>query len=1144
MMKQLEPRPSQRKAILRAGAAFLGIFGLVPFAYSAGEEARRDIQYSQLLNDMGFFDFSERFLNTRITENGADRVTYNVQLADTLLSQNKFDDAKKIIDSVPKNSPEYYDGAGALGVYYFQHQDKEKALLYLEPMYEYYKKNKVDPSLHERPLAALLNTYYQTGKDSKAQELLEWTQGGDADRRASGFNKAMMQMSQADNLRQAEQRILDAYEHKIANAKTDKSKSSEITSLASKVSDLLDKIARKDGNVENNRKQLEDTLKRIGDLLGMDMDPVRRIYSMDAERRARMIRLKNRRQLNKNDLESLKKVSKDDWHSLMTAACMDFLGMQWGGQNIMTAYASAQCSRCFYLLGLYEDAAEEILRYADLYDAADAALEEINRKSESPSADAKYWSGKANKAIADSAYADRSKSSEKKQQAQTYYTRAFKYFGKLVKYYPGYPEILDAYEDFKLVTSRLSDLNPTKKASYQKEFAQVPVPKAPENKHLVSAWAEQNFISKQYDLVLEELLPVLSSHHGGPAGMSELLNKIVLSYAYLGDTLRASIFGSYMATSLEQDDFVSTALMNAGHLAWDQAGKEKDEVKAAQMRSDAMELYRNFLNVDLLNPMSANVALRVARERFNTIARVAEKLNSSSDQTVRARLRLEYDDAIENALNAYGLIFKNFGSNGAFIAEAYLRSADCYTLVDKFEDSVAMLRKYMEVGVDNPAVIAVARENISEMLSRQGAKLKDRAENMRESGEADGAAKADALLAESKKIYLDAVANLREFDKEQQAGRYKEAAKDPVFEKTVKRAAALLPWLYDGAGDQDKAIAEFRNYVKKYPKDSLTPAFLMRIGVIQVEQGKQEDARKTLTDLVAQYPDAAEAKNAKFYLARNLYQNGSQGAAVSLFESIVNSAEARNLSISSLRWLTDNLPSCSDPSQAKSACAIALKVGEQLLQKITDPNLLDWFSADRAAELTRDKAQQAKVLARIEQKILIGAGIAAAGCGDYAKSITYLERIELIDAKTPYFFEVHFAMAETYFKQGKNDDGRRELAKISTRASQLNDFATYNKAQVLCGESYLKDNAVNKADACFSIVALSADGGEEAGAPKKDASPEEMQYLEQAVYRYAYTSALLGKNAERDSASALYRKLWPEGKFLKDLDSLPASQAQ
>ena len=160
----------------------------------------------------------------------------------------------------------------------------------------------------------------------------------------------------------------------------------------------------------------------------------------------------------------------------------------------------------------------------------------------------------------------------------------------------------------------------------------------------------------------------------------------------------------------------------------------------------------------------------------------------------------------------------------------------------------------------------------------------------------------------------------------------------------------------------------------------------------------------------------------------------------------------------------------------------------------------------------------------------------------------------MLEKDSPYFYDMHFAMAEARELQGRAEEARTELAKISVRANQTANFELYNKAQVLTGESFLKSGAINKAYACFSIIAATAFPEDEENAaetteaednaPETETDPAATQWIEQAIYRTAYTAALLGNTEERDRMVRKYRKHFPDGKYIAEIGSLPASQAQ
>ncbi|MBR4254547.1 MAG: tetratricopeptide repeat protein [Lentisphaeria bacterium] len=1169
---------------LLAILALLTVPGAAGFAQSGA--VRRDMAYSRELNALGLYDFSTRFLTERLAENKSKDMAnfYRVQLAETYLASGKNDEAQKIIDGIPKTDPAYYQSLGTLGVYHYMKKDNQKALKPLEELYNHLKRNKIDPSDFERPLTALLNIYYQEGRENDASALMDWTRGNVSDKRASSYTKAVMQLSTAENNRRAELREKAAFQRRISDLMKDKSKQTDLTRLQKRIADLTKSVVDNPGNTNNQRARI-DAYKELGGILGMDLDRIMRIDEMELARKKTSGEVKHRDKWSSGDKDRLRRVDPNDWQTAVLAAAVDFHDIQWGGQDMLTAYATAQIIRCFYLLGEYEEAGEEVRRYPDLFEASDEALEKDGKKSESPAADAKFWTGRSYLALAEQAEAaaaeakakgDSRKEADLKKQAVTYYRRAFKYLGKLVKYYPQFKDAPAAYKDFKQATENAMAIDPDKRSTYQSEFSKVKAPEMSDQSTLVSAWAEQNYASKQYNLVVEELLPILQRMASRyTPGLSELVNRLVLSYAYMGDSTSAVVLGSYAAL-LPKDDFVTTALLNAGHVLWKQAAEaaSSDPAKAAQLKGDALTLYRLLLEIDMLNPYAGVVSLRMAREHLNAASAIGKRLNASSDSAERIALKKQWQAEVNDAAAAYKVIMENFGNNPELTDEAYMKYADCLAMQDDYEGAANALRKFIAFGPSSLKVTAVVQEIIPEMLSREADRLAEQATSIREEAAGDSALieKADKLKAQAAAIYDEAVEGILELRRDiAEGGKYASVANTPEVQKVVRRADSLLPWLYDGAGKWDKAISEFETFVRKHPDDPLASAYLMRIGIIHMNMGRDSEAQKILTTLGIRYPESAEAKNAQYVLARTLYTAGNYAEALNIFERLFsgNQDQAKNLSVTNLRWIASTLPQCPDESLSKRAAAIALNVCERLIMAVQDPKLDDWFSEERAAELKSDRTAAEIAVSRLKQRLYLDAGRAAAKNGQFDKAVEELEKIELLEKDSPYFYDMHFALAEVRELQGRAEEARAELAKISVRANQTANFELYNKAQVLTGESFLKSCAVNKAYACFSIIAATAfpedededaasetpepeagaepeaqADGQSSAAADEEADPAAMQWIEQAIYRTAYTAALLGNTEERDRMVGKYRRHFPDGRYAAEIGALPESQAQ
>ena len=1162
--------------------AMLAMPGTALFAQSGA--VRRDLAYSRELNSLGLYDFSTRFLQERLAENKAKDMAnfYRVQLAETYLVSGKNDEAQKIIDGIPNTDPAYYSSLGTLGIYHYMKKDNQKALEQLEKLYNHLRRNKIDPSDYERPLTALLNIYYQEGRENDASALMDWTRGTTSDKRATQYTKAMLQLSTAENNRRAELREKSAFQHRVSEVMKDKNKVSDLNRLQKKIAELTKTVVDNPGNTNAQRERI-DTYKQLGEILGMDLERIMKIDEMELARKKTSGEVKNRDKWSSNDKNRLRRIDPNDWQTAVLASSVEFHEIQWGGQDMLTAYATAQIIHCFYLLGEYEEAGVEVRRYPDLFEASDEALEKDGKKSESPAADAKFWTGRSYLAMADETAAaaaaakakgELRKETDLKKDAVIYYRRAFKYLGKLVKYYPQFKDAPAAYKDFKQATESAIALDPDKRTTYQSEFSRVKAPEMSDQSTLVSAWAEQNYASKQYNLVVDELLPILQRMAARyTPGVSELVNRLVLSYAYMGDSTNAVVLGSYAAL-LPKDDFVTTALLNAGHVLWKQASEaaSTDPDKAAQLKGDALTLYRLLLEIDMLNPYAGVVSLRVAREHLNAASRIGTRLNASSDPAERIELKKEWLEEVNNAAASYKVIMQNFGNNPELTDEAYMKYADCLAMQDDYEGAANALRKFIAFGPSSLTVTAVVQEIIPEMLSREADRLADQAASIREeaAGDASLIEKADKLKAQAAAIYDEAAEGIFALRRDLvEGGKYESVAGSPEVQKVARRADSLLPWLYNGAGKWDKAIAELESFVKRHPEDPMAASNLMRIAIIHMDMGRDSEAQNALTRLVNEYGDSPEAKNAQYVLARTLYSDGNYSKAMEIFEQLFKGNQAQNLSITNLRWIASTLPQCPDEALSPKAANLALTVCDKLLMKIQDPNLDEWFSEERAAELKADKAAAKTAISRLEQRICLDAGRAAAKAGQFDRAVAELEKIEMLETDSPYFYDMHFAMAEVRELQGRPDEARAELAKISVRANQTGNFELYNKAQVLTGESFLKSGAINKAYACFSIIAATAfpededddaenntpETAEEPGseseaqaeaqpAAEEETDPAAEQWIEQAIYRTAYTAALLGITEERDRMVRKYRKHFPDGRYAAEIGSLPESQAQ
>ena len=250
--------------------AMLALPGMTGFAQSGA--VKRDLAYSRELNSLGLYDFSTRFLQERMKENNSKESAnfYRVQLAETYLVSGKNEEAQKIIEGIPKNDPAYYNSLGTLGIFYYMKKDNQKALKPLEELYRHLREKKIDPTDFERPLTALLNIYYQEGRENDASSLMDWTRGTTSDRRAAQYTKALLQLTTAENNRRAEQREKSAFQRRLSEMMKDKSKQADLTRLQKRTAELTKSVVDNPGNFGRQQERAQ-AYKQLGELLGMDL---------------------------------------------------------------------------------------------------------------------------------------------------------------------------------------------------------------------------------------------------------------------------------------------------------------------------------------------------------------------------------------------------------------------------------------------------------------------------------------------------------------------------------------------------------------------------------------------------------------------------------------------------------------------------------------------------------------------------------------------------------------------------------------------------------------------------------------------------------------------------------------------------------
>lgn len=408
---------------------------------------------------------------------------------------------------------------------------------------------------------------------------------------------------------------------------------------------------------------------------------------------------------------------------------------------------------------------------------------------------------------------------------------------------------------------------------------------------------------------------------------------------------------------------------------------------------------------------------------------------------------------------------------------------------------------------------------------------------------------ADALSLQAKTCYKEAIEHVLEFTKKWIApkGKYADLLKDTVVKQNIMRAASLLPWLYDGAGEQENAVKSFQAYIASYPKEKAVPQYMMRLSILFTDMGRDEDARKVLDRLSSEYKDTPEGKNAKFALARNLYSRGNYKRAIAELKEIFTNPDLRkNLTVSNYRWLSSTLANCMSPEFRKQAADFAFQASKELLNRLAQNprKYTDWVSDINAIEFRADRAKADEFFKMIQEKLLLDTASAASAMGDDKEAVAYYDKLKKFNKDTPYFYQMTFGRANANVRLKNYEAARKDLVEAGSRANYTKQTALYNKAQVMIGEIWEMQDDPKRAFASYWIIAgLLPEKRQEEKSTSMNPAPAQpgedtTDYLEKAIYKAAEAAKKIGRTTDMNEMIKRYRNYYPDGHFKTEINAL------
>lgn len=432
-------------------------------------------------------------------------------------------------------------------------------------------------------------------------------------------------------------------------------------------------------------------------------------------------------------------------------------------------------------------------------------------------------------------------------------------------------------------------------------------------------------------------------------------------------------------------------------------------------------------------------------------------------------------------------------------------------------------------------------------------------------------AEAEKLTEQAKTVYFDSISHINELMNKWLAkgGRYEQLAGDISIAANMKRAAAILPWLYDSCGDKENAIKLFNAYIKRYPQDKAVSQYLFRLSVIYSEINKMDEAGKILDKLSTEYADTPEGKKAKFAFVKNHYERGNYEVALQNLKDVFDKPEVKkNLSITNYRWIASEFAACPSDRYKAVAAQYAILASEELLKEIrtveganATGDVKGWVGELKAIEFDNDPQARMDYFSMLHGKLLIDAAKSAGLTKNYPLAVKYYTDLEKMDKENkrkggkqyPYFYQLYFGRIDAYLKmQPQNLEGaKKDLVTVGRRANLAGQPLLYNKSQVMLGEIWEQQKDLKKAYAFYTMVAgLPYNENTPLAVDPKNPEDDVALYLEKAVYKAAETAYLLAsapnasaetKQEMQDSMKAMiekYEKYYPDGKYRTEIRKL------
>lgn len=841
--------------------------------------------------------------------------------------------------------------------------------------------------------------------------------------------------------------------------------------------------------------------------------------------------------------------------------------------------AAAQLLRAYVILDDLGKCPEILKIYTPFSAEADMGYATPENAPFSPRAPFRYYTGVYYLALAQAA-----KNPEEQikacQQALSAFYACMKFHYRFELSEPLVASFLDAINLFtslgKSVPTQLAETNP--------EIARWLVRDA------VTTEAARAMQNKKYDEALPLLLKGYSSSPGSATAKDALIHIFACYMDKKPDPmlLEAVIVSKTLGTRFPQSEMTANTFLVAGTKCREMAQKcaaVKDPMSYVYTE-EALELLRRYLELFPTHDKAAQIAYMLARDYYSA-AQDLIKLGNATKGQERAdyfeKARVAYLEAAEK----FNLVITKFGQNQQLVIESWYYLAMSYNLAGEYEKSTAAFENFIKLEKKDMKKLSNAQYtcatnyyDVAEDLYKEQKTLEMKASEYIDTVPKELQEQIATIKKKANENYMKAAERYTYFTGD--FARTVLKSNDPIIKNRLATGKIMIAWSYDGAGEKNKAILAFKDYLA-YTKNkknaaSNEPKAYSRMAILYTELKDVQNAANALKTLSEKYPTSNEARDARFILGRSMYNVGNYNEAiVALNEMLDNPTD---INIPAWRWILLNMikyPESVKPVTPEMA-AVAVRAGEKLLAALEKPNLNDWFSKTVIASLGKGKTSSSKrkienVLYPIKEIFWLNLAraytLAENGKNSMAKkgveNYTYIikpPRDRTLSGEkyvSPYLYETYIERGFANAKAGNAKEGHLDLAKLQTIAASLDRYDLLRKAMVKDADIYIESKDYKGAQSVLHNIVV----GDKLNNPPEVIYPAEstqsqrekikeeaekrytdqLKWIEEGAYKYAVCSAKLGDKQAVESIVSKYKEAFPKGLYLNAINNLPEPEA-